>query len=172
MGKKLQANTKAVEARGRKAEAKAAASEGAKKQEEEEYWSKFNEPRGRKDAKKEEAAAKQAEQAAKRAELKRLQAEEEAELTAAAKKKTPNATKMTAHQLAVMKEAQQKQMERDAAAHATQAQRVVTEDEYAQTVEVANANKEAVAVDARSLDAALEQLTVAGDSPADRHPEK
>ena len=49
----------------------------------------------------------------------------------------------------------------------------VSEEAYAAGVEVANLNREDTGVEARSVEAALEALSVVGgDAAADRHPEK
>ncbi len=48
----------------------------------------------------------------------------------------------------------------------------VTEDDYAQRVEVENPNREEDAVEARSVEAALSALTVGEATPEDRHPER
>lgn len=168
----MQPNSKAVEAKERKAEAKGAAASKSKQQEEDSYWDAAANPRTKRDSKKEDEERRKTEAAAKRAEVKRLQQEEEAALAAAAKKK-PAAPKITSHQLHLQAEADRKQRERDAAARAADGKRVVSEEEYAQSVAVDNTNRDDVAVEARSLDAALEQLSVAQEgTPTDRHPEK
>jgi hypothetical protein len=49
----------------------------------------------------------------------------------------------------------------------------VSEEAYASTIEVENVNRQEGVVEARSVDAALEVLSLAGsDAAADRHPEK
>lgn len=48
----------------------------------------------------------------------------------------------------------------------------VTEDDYVQVVDAANANREDDAVEARSVEAALSALAVGEATPEDRHPER
>ena len=48
----------------------------------------------------------------------------------------------------------------------------VTEDEYGSVVDVANVNREAEGVEARSVDAALAALTMGSSEAEDRHPER
>ena len=72
MGKKTGMNEKAMEARARKEEAKAAATAAAGKKAEDDYWDQFANPRGKKDMKKEEEQKKRAEALARKAENRRL----------------------------------------------------------------------------------------------------
>lgn len=117
---------------------------------------------------------KKAEAAAKKAELKRLEAEEDAALANLGKKKAASKPqKVTAFQLHLTAQADQKKRELQDAERADAQRKMISEEAYASQVEVENANRDDVAVEARSLDAALQQLSVGTDgSPTDRHPEK
>ena len=171
MGKKMGVNEKAVEARAKKNDQKASASAAKEKDEEEAYWAAHQNPKGKKDAKREEEEKKRLEAAARKAELKKLAAEEEAALAKLAAKKPPQ-KKVTQHALQLASEAERKKQAALAEQRSGEVRREVSEDQYAQQVEVENLNRDDVAVDARSLDAALAQMTVGGGTPEDRHPEK
>lgn len=166
-------NEKAAEARAKKNDAKSSAASAKEKEAEEAYWAAHQNPKGKKDAKREEEEKKRVEAAARKAELKKLAAEEEAVLAAlAAKKKTPP-KKVTQHTLQLQSEAERKKQAELAQQRFGEIRREVSEDQYAQQVEVENLNRDDVVVDARSLDAALAQMSVGGDTtPEDRHPEK
>jgi len=172
MGKKMGINEKAAEARAKKNDAKASAASKKEKAAEDEYWNALQTPKGKKDAKREDGEKRRLEAAAKKAELKKLAAEEEAELAKlSAKKKPPK--KVTQHVLKLQSEEELKKQAELAKQRSGELRREVSEDQYAQQVEVENMNREDVAVDARSLDAALAQMTVGGKgTPEDRHPEK
>lgn len=173
MGKKMGVNEKVAAARARKEEAKQTAKAQAAKASEDAAWAKYENPKGKKDVKKEEEERKRQEAAAKKAELKKLAAEEEAAMANLGKPKSgPKPGKVTAHQLYLQKEAEKRRQAQQAAAGLDENKRTVTEEDYAAQVDVEIDNRAAVAVDARSVDAALSQLSIGGDSTSDRHPEK
>ncbi|PSC73388.1 putative tRNA N6-adenosine threonylcarbamoyltransferase isoform A [Micractinium conductrix] len=173
MGKFGGVSEKVADARSRKADAKKSNQVAAEKKQEDEYWDQHSNPKAKRDTKREEQEKQREEAAKKKAEAKRLAAEEEAALAAAAKKKAakPQAAKVTAAQLAYQREREQAEQRELAAQKALETKRMVTEEEHAAALLVANRNREEGVVEARSVDAALEALTLDG-SPADRHPEK
>ena len=171
MGKKMGTNDKAAEARAKKQDAKSSAASAEAKAAEDAKWAAHENPRGKKDAKREEEEKRRLEAAARKAEVKRLAAEEEAALANLAKKKVPQ-KKVTHHQLHLTSEAERKKQEKLALERSGEVRREVSEDHYARLVEIENANREDVAVDARNLDAALKQMAIGGATPEDKHPEK
>lgn len=168
-------NEKAATARARKEEAKAAAKSKAAKAAEDAQWAKFENPAAKRDAKRQEEERKRQEAAARRAETKRLAAEEEMAMANIGKAK-PSAkpAKVTAHQLHLQAEAERRHLAKQAEENSKQQHRTMTEEDYSAQVDVKIDNRGDVAVDARSVDAALAQMTVSdGDQPSiDRHPEK
>ncbi|PRW61227.1 coiled-coil domain-containing 124 [Chlorella sorokiniana] len=175
MGKMAKAgvNEKVQDARDRKAGAKKAAADAAAKAKDDAYWDVHANPKAKRDQKREDQERQREEAAKKKAEAKRLAAEEEAALAAAGKKKAskPAPPKVTAAQLASMREREQREMEQQAATQQAAQRRMVSEDQYAAAVQVENRNREDVGVEARSMDAALQALTL-DKQEVDRHPEK
>lgn len=169
-------NSKAVEARDRKASSKKDKTEKESKAKEDAYWVEAGE------GSKSKAAAKKAEQdkarieaAAKKAEAKRLAEEEEAALSKAKpKEKVTPAAKVTAYQLQRQRELDAKKAEEAAREKALQTKREVTEEGYSALVEVENVNKLQGDVEARNVDQAIAGLSVVdGGSPeVDKHPER
>lgn len=170
-------NEKSEAAKDRKNAKKSEQQKDISKQAEEDEWAAHANPKGKKEVKREEEQRKKEEVAAKKAELRRLQEQEEAEMANLGKKKAnPKAGKVTAHELHLMKESQKKEFEKKLTEKSNIDHRQITEEEYAALVEIENRNKEGDAVvDARSVDAALQQLNISGgggDGDDDRHPEK
>jgi hypothetical protein len=170
-------NEKAEAAKDRKNANKSAKSAQQKEQAEEDEWAAHANPKGKKDVKREEEQRKKEEAAAKKAELRRLQEQEEAEMANLGKKKAnPKAGKVTAHELHLLKESQKKEFEKKRTEKSNIDRRQLTEEEYSALVEIENRNKEGDAVvDARSVEAALQQLNISGgggEGDDDRHPEK
>lgn len=168
-------NEKVEAAKERKQNAKSANAQQKQQQAEDAEWAAHSNPKGKKDVKREEEQRKKEEAAAKKAELRRLQEQEEAEMANLGKKKpNPKAgNKVTAHELHLMKETQKKEFEKALLEKSNLDRRQLTEEEYAALVEIENRNKEGdVALDARSVDAALQQLNLSGGGDDDRHPEK
>ncbi|CAI5475367.1 unnamed protein product [Closterium sp. Yama58-4] len=201
MPKKLTPNTKAEEARERKAAAADEKKRAAEKAKEDARWAD-DAPKGRAAKKKEEDEQKRAEAAAKRAEKKRLEEIEAGEMAkisgkgvsrggggggssagagagarrAGAGSSGGGGAKVTQAELARIKEREQKELEGAEAERRKKAARVAEEAEYARMLEVENTNRMAVAVDARNVGEALSQLSVAageeGSGSVDKHPEK
>ncbi|CAI5495199.1 unnamed protein product [Closterium sp. Naga37s-1] len=193
MPKKLAPNTKAEEARERKAAAADEKKRAAEKAKEDARWADEG-PKGRGAKKKEEDEQKRAEAAAKRAEKKRLEeieAQEMAKISgkgvsvggagagarrAGAGSSGGGGAKVTQAELALIKEREQKELAGAEAERRKKAARVAEEAEYARMLEVENTNRMAVAVDARNVGEALSQLSVAageeGSASVDKHPEK
>ena len=79
---------------------------------------------------------------------------------------------MTSHQLGLMKEKEARAAAAAAAERADAASRTVTEAAYAAQVEVEISNKAEDVAEARSMEAAIEALSLGAAGEADRHPEK
>jgi Coiled-coil domain-containing protein 124 /Oxs1 len=79
---------------------------------------------------------------------------------------------VTAYQLRVQREQEQKQQEADQREKAGKAKKMVSEEEYAAAVEAPNLNRNEGSVEARSVTAALAALSPSEGTPEDRHPEK
>ncbi|CAI6010253.1 unnamed protein product [Closterium sp. NIES-65] len=198
MPKKLAPNTKAEEARERKAAVADEKKRAAEKAKEDARWADEG-PKGRAAKKKEEDEQKRVEAAAKRAEKKRLEEIEAREMAkisgkgvsgggggsagagagarrAGAGSSGGGGAKVTQAELALIKEREQKELAGAEAERRKKAARVAEEAEYARMLEVENTNRMAVAVDARNVGEALSQLSVAageeGSSSVDKHPEK
>ena len=72
-----------------------------------------------------------------------------------------------------MSEAERREQAQLAEQRNSELRRDVSEQAYAQQIEVENTNKEDVAVEARSLDSALKQMAISsGEKAEDKHPEK
>ncbi|GJP64419.1 hypothetical protein CLOP_g21414 [Closterium sp. NIES-67] len=199
MPKKLAPNTKAEEARERKAAAADDKKRAAEKAKEDARWAD-DAPKGRAAKKKEEDEQKRVEAAAKRAEKKRLEELEAKEMAkisgkgvsggggggggagagarraGAGSSSGGGSAKVTQAELARIKEREQQELAGAEAERRKKAARVAEEAEYARILEVENTNRMAVAVDARNVGEALSQLSVAagdeGSSSVDKHPEK
>lgn len=180
MAPKKGGNTKAEEARERKDSQKEVKKVKEEREAEDSKWDDGGGAGGKKAAKKkEEEAERKAEAAAKKAEAKRLAAEEEKEMEkiskkgVSAKSSAAEKPKVTAAQLAQVKEKEKERLEVEAAAAKKKSTRTADEGEYARLVDVENRNKVEHLVDARSVGDALSQIAIAdGDAPADKHPEK
>ena len=181
MPKKMGTNSKAEEARARKAEAHVEKKVKEEKQKEEMYWKDAEGPASKAAKKREEEAERKAEAAAKKLEAKKLAEQEERELEKYGKrvdKKTTRVAvpvpKVTAAELAKRKEEEQAALEAQAAAAKKKELRMSNPDEYEKLVGVANLNREDDLVDARDLESALAQIGTlnAPELPADRHPER
>ena len=89
------------------------------------------------------------------------------------KKSQQQAKKVTQHELHLLRQADQKNREKMTIEQRNKAQRNVSEEEYASQVDVVVDNREDALVDARSVDAALQQMSLTSTSvEEDRHPEK
>lgn len=170
--KSLGTSEKVEEARERKSSAKKSAAAAAEREKEDTYWSQYDNPKGKKDAKREEAERKREEAAAKKAEVRRLEMEEAAALQAGKSKAArPAVGKVTQHQVRRTKAAEATAAAESAEAAALAAKRAVGEEAYAASLDVENVNQLDTGVDASGLDSALQQLDV-GVGAVDRHPER
>lgn len=179
MPKKMGINSKAEEARARKAAAATEKKEKEARDKEESYWREAEGGISRAAKKKEEEAEKKAEALARKAEAKRLAEQEEKELEKYGKRVDKKlgrvalpVPKVTAVELAAQKEQERQQLQVQAEASKKRDLRMADTDDYERLVAVENTNRVDNLVDARSLETALAQMTVASDLPPDRHPER
>lgn len=181
MPKKMGTNSKAEEARARKAEAHVEKKVKEERMKEESYWKEAEGPVSKAAKKREEEAERRAEAAAKKLEAKKLAEQEEKELDKYGKRVDKKATrvavpvpKVTAAELAKRKEEEQAALAAQAAAAKKRELRMSNPDEYEKLVSVSNRNREDDLVDARDLESALAQIGTlnAPELPADRHPER
>ncbi|KAH7387022.1 hypothetical protein KP509_16G000700 [Ceratopteris richardii] len=179
MPKKMGVNSKAEEARARKAAAEADKKEREVKEKEDSYWRSAEGAKSRAAKKKEEDAARRAETLQKKAEAKKLLEQEEKELEKYGKhvdKKQGRVSiptpKVTAAELARQKEEEEAKLKANAEESRKKDRRMADAEEYERMISVENTNRDDTAVDARSVDTALAQMVIASDLPADRHPER
>eukprot|EP00897_Mesotaenium_endlicherianum_P010402 jgi/Mesen1/9390/ME000613S08763 len=177
MPKKVGVNSKAEEARLRKEAASSDKAEKDLKAKEEAAW-KDEGGKSKAAKKKEEDAERRAEAASKKLEAKRLAEAEEKELAAIVKKPATKAVgksaapKVTAAELALMKEKEMKQREAEGAAVEKRKTRTADATEYERLVSGENTNRQETLVDARSVGDALSQIQVSEGSTPDKHPER
>jgi len=169
MGKKLAVNEKALAARQQKASQQEAKKAAAKAKVDNDYWEQHDNPKNKRDKKREEEEKKRLEAAQKREEKKRLQLEEEAAMARLGKSK--QASKVTAHQLQLQAEKEQEKRQAMLEERQRGMTKTTTAEEYGQQVDVEINNREAVVLDAHSLDDAVKQMSL-GEEQEDRHPEK
>lgn len=169
-------NSKAAEARAKKEEGKRAADAKQKAAADDREWAAAGEgAKSKAQAKKEEQAKQRDEAAAKKAEAKRLADEEAATLSAVRPAKQKAApTKVTAHQLALQKENDNKEKEAQRQQAQRAAKREVSEGSYEALVASPNINREADENSARSVNDAIALLSVEDGAitPEDKHPER
>ncbi|KAL9244826.1 hypothetical protein vseg_018549 [Gypsophila vaccaria] len=158
MPKKLGVNSKAEEARTRKAQAEAEKKEKQAKDREEKYWQEAEGSKSKAAKKREEDEQKRAELAAKKAEVRRLAELEEREIEKALKKPDKKAARTAVP--AVAKEAKKRQS------------RVADEGEYERIVLVENLNRDEAVIEAHSVDEAIAKIKIGESLPVDKHPEK
>eukprot|EP00245_Coleochaete_scutata_P017939 TRINITY_DN905_c0_g1_i2.p1 TRINITY_DN905_c0_g1~~TRINITY_DN905_c0_g1_i2.p1 ORF type:complete len:230 (-),score=75.37 TRINITY_DN905_c0_g1_i2:921-1610(-) len=170
-------NSKSEAAKERKEIASAVKKEREEKDKEDQFWAEASGPKSKAAKKREEEEARRAETLAKKQEARKLAEEEEKVLETygkgpGKKEKTPSG-KVTAAELALKQEAEQKRLEQQARENERRSRRETKESEYDRLVSVENTNRGEVMVDARSLDEALSQITVASEEPViDKHPER
>lgn len=169
MGKKLGTNEKALAARQEKASQKEAKKAAAKKQADDDYWKQHDNPKNKRDKKREEEEKKREEAAQKREEKKRLQQEEEAAMARLGKSK--QAPKVTAHQLHMQSEKEKEKRQAMLEERQREMTKTTTAEQYEQQVDIQINNREAVVLDAHSLDDAVKQMSLSKEQE-DRHPEK
>lgn len=181
MPKKMGTNSKAEEARTRKAEAHVEKKVKEERQKEEMYWKEAEGHVSKAAKKREEEAERRSEVAAKKLEAKKLAQQEEKELEKYGKREDKKVTrvavpvpKVTAVELARRKEEEQSALAAQSAAAKKKELRTSGPEEYERLVDVANRNREEDLLDARDLETALAQIGTlnAPELPADRHPER
>ncbi|XP_057415508.1 uncharacterized protein LOC130710308 [Lotus japonicus] len=177
MPKKMGVNSKAEEARARKASAESEKKNKETKEKEDQFWKEAEGSRSRAAKKKEEEAEKKAEAAAKRAEARRLAEQEEKELEKILKKPDKKASrvsipvpKVTEAELRKRREEEQSQLAKKADEGK---KRSAAEEEYEKMVLVSNTNRDDSIIEARNLDDAIAQMSIDNSNLApDRHPER
>ncbi|GBF94183.1 hypothetical protein Rsub_07170 [Raphidocelis subcapitata] len=169
-------NEKALAARERKAATKEGKDKEEAKAKEDAFWREAGEgAKSKAQAKRDEEAARRAETAAKKAEAKRLADEEEAAISKPKPKPGKVAgPKVTHHELALTREADSAAAAEAARQRQLEARREVDEASYSRLVESENTNRQEDAVEARSMEAAIDALgSLSTSEPAvDKHPEK
>ncbi|KAL9244825.1 hypothetical protein vseg_018549 [Gypsophila vaccaria] len=155
MPKKLGVNSKAEEARTRKAQAEAEKKEKQAKDREEKYWQEAEGSKSKAAKKREEDEQKRAELAAKKAEVRRLAELEEREIEKALKKPDKKAARTAVPAVAKKRQS-----------------RVADEGEYERIVLVENLNRDEAVIEAHSVDEAIAKIKIGESLPVDKHPEK
>lgn len=163
MPKKMGINSKAVEARERKAEAKKAANDKAAKAAEDALWIDDDKQLAKKKKQKEEEERRKAEAARKKAETKALLEQEMNSIKTAAK--VPAAAKVTRSQIESEIEKRNRAVE---AAAAPKPKAIPKEIPIEENLNRVMADTEV----AQTIDQAIAVLSVGDASAADRHPEK
>jgi len=179
MPKKMGVNSKSEAARAVKVAAETECKERETRQKEEQYWREAEGPKSRAAKKKEEDAEKKAEAAARKAEVRRLAELEEKEIDKTLKKPDKKANrvavpqpKVTEAELIRRREEEQVAILKKAEEEKRRQSRLAGEDEYEKLILVANTNREDSVIEARSVDEAIAQMTIAESLPVDKHPEK
>lgn len=177
--KKSGENSKAVEARNKKKEAKAQANAKAAKSKEDAYWASQGDGQVSKaQKKKQEQEAKRREAAQKKEEARKQLAAEEAQLSKPKKpQKASVAQKVTRAQLEKQRQKDQEQLKLRMEQNDRRVKdRTVTEEEYDELVSRPNLNRETDLVQAKSVEQAivgLQDIGIAGKKePVDPHPER
>ncbi|KAL2927074.1 hypothetical protein RDABS01_020426 [Bienertia sinuspersici] len=179
--KKMGVNSKAEEARARKAAAEAEKKFRETKQKEDQYWREAEGSKSKAAKKREEEEQKRAEAAAKKAEARRLAELEEKEIDKSLKKPDKKANrvsgpmivnKVTEAELLKRREKEEEEARRKAAESKKKQSRMAEEEEYEKIVLVENKNRVDDLIEARSVEEALAQMSVAEPLPVDKHPEK
>jgi hypothetical protein len=172
-------NSKAEEARARKSATEADRKEREAREKEEQYWREAEGAKSRAAKKREEEAEKRAEASARRAEARRQAELEEKELEKAARKPDKKATrvsipvpKVTEAELRRRREEEQAELQRKAEEGKKRQSRTAAEEEYERMVLVQNTNRDDSILEARTVEEAITQMTVADSLPVDRHPER
>ncbi|XP_023903221.1 uncharacterized protein LOC112015085 [Quercus suber] len=180
MPKKLGVNSKAEAARARKSATESERKDREAREKEELYWREAEGAKSRAAKKREEEAEKKAEAAARRAEAKKQAELEEKELEKAASKKVDKKAsrvsipvpKVTEAELRRRREEEQAEMQKKAEEGKKKHSRTAEEEEYERTVLVSNTNRDDSIIEARSVEEAIAQISVADPLPVDRHPER
>ncbi|KMT01306.1 hypothetical protein BVRB_9g213220 [Beta vulgaris subsp. vulgaris] len=180
MPKKMGVNSKAEDARARKAAAESEKKFREVKQKEDQYWQEAEGSKSKAAKKREEEEQKRAETAAKKAEVRRLAELEEKEIEKSLNKPdkkanriaVPGVSKVTEAELRRRKEKEEEEMRRKAEEAKKKQSRMAEEEEYEKIVLVENRNRDDELIEAHSVEEALAQITVAETLPVDKHPEK
>ncbi|XP_030523036.1 coiled-coil domain-containing protein 124 [Rhodamnia argentea] len=179
MPKKMGVNSKAEEARARKSATEAERKTRESREKEEQYWREAEGSKSRSSKKREEEAEKRAEALARKAEARRLAEQEEKDLEKSMRKPDKKATrvsvpvpKVTEAELQRRREEEQAEMARKAEEGKRRQSRTAAEEEYERMVLVSNTNRDDSVVEARTVEDAIAQMTVADSLPVDRHPER
>ncbi|GFY94532.1 hypothetical protein Acr_09g0009780 [Actinidia rufa] len=179
MPKKMGVNSKAEAARALKTATESERKERALREKEDQYWRDAEGAKSRAAKKREEEAEKRAEAAARKAEARRIAEQEEKELEKVTRKPDKKATrvsipvpKVTEAELQRRREEEQAQMQKRAEEAKRQKSRTQGEDEYEKIVLVENTNRDDSMIEARTVEDAIAQMTVADSLPVDRHPER
>ncbi|KAL6963642.1 hypothetical protein U1Q18_034649 [Sarracenia purpurea var. burkii] len=179
MPKKMGVNSKAEAARARKNVTDAERKERESREKEDQYWREAEGMKSRATKKREEEAEKRAEAAARKAEARRIAEQEEKELEKASRKPDKKANrvaipvpKVTEVELQRRREEEQAQILKKAEEAKRQQSRTQEEEVYERVVLVANTNREDSIIEARTVEEAISQMTVADTLPVDRHPER
>lgn len=173
-------NSKAEDARARKAAAESEKKFREVKQKEDQYWQEAEGSKSKAAKKREEEEQKRAETAAKKAEVRRLAELEEKEIEKSLNKPdkkanriaVPGVSKVTEAELRRRKEKEEEEMRRKAEEAKKKQSRMAEEEEYEKIVLVENRNRDDELIEAHSVEEALAQITVAETLPVDKHPEK
>ncbi|KAF5449049.1 hypothetical protein F2P56_029537 [Juglans regia] len=179
MPKKMGVNSKAEVARARKSATESERKDREAREKEEQYWREAEGAKSRAAKKREEEAEKRAEAAARKAEARRLAEMEEKELEKAGKKPDKKANrvsipvpKVTEVDLRRRREEEEAELQRKSDEAKKRQSRTAAEEEYERMVLVTNTNRDESLIEARTLEDAIAQMTVADSLPVDRHPEK
>uniref|UniRef100_A0A2P2JD78 Coiled-coil domain-containing protein n=1 Tax=Rhizophora mucronata TaxID=61149 RepID=A0A2P2JD78_RHIMU len=179
MPKKMGVNSKAEAARARKSATEAERKEREARDKEDQYWRDAEGAKSRAAKKREEEAEKRAGAAARRAEARRLAELEEKELEKSGKKPDKKANrvsipapKVTEAELTQRREEEQAVLAKKAEEAKRRQSRTAAEEEYERVVLVTNTNRDDSIIEARTVEDAIAQMTVADNLPPDRHPER
>uniref|UniRef100_A0A5B7BN60 Coiled-coil domain-containing protein n=1 Tax=Davidia involucrata TaxID=16924 RepID=A0A5B7BN60_DAVIN len=179
MPKKMGVNSKAEAARARESATEAERKDREAREKEDQYWREAEGARSRAAKKREEESEKRAEAAARKAEARRIAEQEEKELEKASKKPDKKANrvsipvpKVTEVELQRRREEEQAQILKKAEEAKKRQSRTAAEEEYERMVLVANTNRDDSIIEARTVEDAISQMTVADSLPVDRHPER
>ncbi|PWA54717.1 hypothetical protein CTI12_AA433410 [Artemisia annua] len=178
--KKMGVNSKAEAARARKSATESERKDQQAREKDDQYWQQAEGAKSRAAKKREEESEKKAEAAARKAEARRLAELEEQELEKSLKKADKKANrvsipvpKVTEAELVRRKEEEEKERAKKAEEDKKRMSRVSKEEEYEKMVNVENRNRDDSFIEARSVEEAIAQMSIAADAlPVDKHPEK
>ncbi|XP_075511322.1 uncharacterized protein LOC142547111 isoform X2 [Primulina tabacum] len=179
MPKKMEINSKSEASRARKSAVESERKDRESREKEDQYWREAEGAKSRAAKKRDEEAEKKAEAVAKKAEVRRLAEQEEKELDKSLRKPEKKVNrvsvpvpKVTELELKQGREEEQAAIHRRAEEEKKKQSRLADEEEYERMVLVANTNRDDAIIDARTVEDAIAQMTVAESLPVDKHPEK